>query len=208
MLCKNCEIKDRVKYSKYSNGEFCGRFCARAFSTKNKRIEINKKVSDKLKFNSVIPLSKRCKVPKKHFINTVKNSKSMLEASIKLNIHYTTLRKYAKIYNMFNTNMTRVGIKYNRIKGKIPLNDIIYENKHPNYSSNKLRKRLLSDKIKDKCCERCKLFKWLNDDIPLELHHKDGNRKNHFIDNLQLLCPNCHSKTDTYRGKNISKLKL
>lgn len=48
MKCKNCECKDAVRYSKYSNGEFCCKECARAYSTKNKRKEINKKVSNKL----------------------------------------------------------------------------------------------------------------------------------------------------------------
>ena len=48
MKCKNCEIKDAVKYSKYSNGKFCSRKCACAFSTKEKRKEINEKVSKTL----------------------------------------------------------------------------------------------------------------------------------------------------------------
>ena len=48
MLCKNCGKHEAIKYSPYSTGEFCSRECARAFSTKNKRVEINKKVSQKL----------------------------------------------------------------------------------------------------------------------------------------------------------------
>lgn len=48
MKCKNCEKNDAIKYSKYSTGEFCCRECARGFSTKNKRSEINEKVSKKL----------------------------------------------------------------------------------------------------------------------------------------------------------------
>ena len=48
MKCKNCEINDAVKYSKYSTGEFCSKECARAYSTKGKRKDINKKVSDKM----------------------------------------------------------------------------------------------------------------------------------------------------------------
>jgi 5-methylcytosine-specific restriction endonuclease McrA len=42
----------------------------------------------------------------------------------------------------------------------------------------------------------------LGNPIPLELEHKDGNCTNHNIENLELLCPNCHALTDTYRGKN------
>jgi len=39
-------------------------------------------------------------------------------------------------------------------------------------------------------------------DIPLEIHHIDGNPKNHKLGNLQILCPNCHDQTDNYCGKN------
>lgn len=41
MKCKNCEQKDAIKYSKYSSGEFCSKGCAKAFSTKNKREDVN-----------------------------------------------------------------------------------------------------------------------------------------------------------------------
>ena len=51
-------------------------------------------------------------------------------------------------------------------------------------------------------CNRCKLSEWLKLPIPLEVHHKDGNYKNNNDDNLELLCPTCHSITDNYRGKN------
>lgn len=44
MLCKNCGVEESVQYSKHSNGLFCSRKCARGFSTKEKRQEINEKV--------------------------------------------------------------------------------------------------------------------------------------------------------------------
>ena len=52
------------------------------------------------------------------------------------------------------------------------------------------------------CCSKCKLDKWLNEMIPLELEHRDGNRQNNSRENLELLCPNCHALTDTWRGRN------
>lgn len=54
-------------------------------------------------------------------------------------------------------------------------------------------------------CESCGLETWLNQKIPLEMHHKDGNHLNSELDNLELLCPNCHALTDNWRGKNNAK---
>ena len=51
-------------------------------------------------------------------------------------------------------------------------------------------------------CARCGNTEWLGNEIPIETHHKDGNYKNNEEQNLELLCPNCHSVTDNYRGKN------
>ena len=53
-------------------------------------------------------------------------------------------------------------------------------------------------------CVKCNLTKWLDSDIPLELHHINGDKFDNRIENLQLLCPNCHSFTDNYRAKNMS----
>lgn len=53
-------------------------------------------------------------------------------------------------------------------------------------------------------CEQCGEKKWLEQPIPLEVHHEDGDSMNNEMDNLKLLCPNCHALTDNYRGKNIN----
>lgn len=74
-------------------------------------------------------------------------------------------------------NKNRAGIKY---KLSQPRRD-----KVRHYKSLKLR--LL--KSRAKCCERCGYNKW---EI-LVIHHKDRNRENNKLDNLELLCPNCHS---------------
>lgn len=71
--------------------------------------------------------------------------------------------------------------------------------------SNKVRIKLLREGYKEHKCENCGLSEWLGQPIPLELHHKDGNRNHNEIENYQLLCPNCHAFTDSYRGKNSAK---
>ena len=84
----------------------------------------------------------------------------------------------------------------------IPFEEYIKGN---SVQTNKLRKKLLKEGLKEHICECCLNTMWNNVPIPLEVHHKDGNKNNNHIDNLQLLCPNCHALTDTYRGKNIRK---
>lgn len=71
--------------------------------------------------------------------------------------------------------------------------------------SNKVRNKLLREGYKNHQCECCGMTEWLGQPIPLELHHKDGNRNNNVLENYQLLCPNCHAFTDSYRGKNCAK---
>lgn len=51
-------------------------------------------------------------------------------------------------------------------------------------------------------CNRCGIDNWLGESLSLELEHKDGNNENNKRENLEGLCPNCHSLTPTWRGRN------
>lgn len=54
-------------------------------------------------------------------------------------------------------------------------------------------------------CEKCGRTEWEGQKIPLCIHHIDGNHINNQIENLQVLCPNCHAQTDNYCGRNKNK---
>lgn len=56
-------------------------------------------------------------------------------------------------------------------------------------------------------CEKCGNTDWQGRPIPLEAHHIDSDRLNNILENLQLLCPNCHAQTENYRNKNLSTEK-
>lgn len=68
------------------------------------------------------------------------------------------------------------------------------------YTNGSCRKILLKER--GYCCEQCKLSEWFGFILPIEMHHIDGNRLNNDKINLILLCPNCHSITDNFKGKN------
>ena len=113
-----------------------------------------------------------------------------------------TLENYLKKWNIeYKGNMGRKGIP--NYEGRRDIND--YLNNFQQITTHQLKLKLIDCGLKEHKCENCQLTEWLGDLIPIELHHIDGNRFNNNLDNLQILCPNCHSKTDNNSGKKNKK---
>lgn len=72
-------------------------------------------------------------------------------------------------------------------------------------NSYKLKIKLFRDGLKEKKCEICGISTWFGKDIPLEIHHINGNHFDNTFSNLQILCPNCHSIQEGNAGSNIGK---
>ena len=75
-------------------------------------------------------------------------------------------------------------------------------------NSHKLKNKLIRDGLKKDCCEKCGISEWFGVKIPLELHHKDNNHFNNKLDNLVILCPNCHSIQEGNSGANAGKYSI
>jgi 5-methylcytosine-specific restriction endonuclease McrA len=67
---------------------------------------------------------------------------------------------------------------------------------------NHLKKRLVSLGLMARRCHACGLMDWLGRPLALELHHINGDGQDNRLENLTLLCPNCHSQTDSWGGRN------
>ena len=120
--------------------------------------------------------------------------------------NYKIMHKAIKEYDLDIGHFTGQGwntdLHFKPAEAK-PIEDILVADS--NYQSYKLKRRLIQEGLKDNICERCKLSEWQGGPIPLELHHINGNNKDNRLENLTLLCPNCHALTESYRGKNKSR---
>jgi hypothetical protein len=87
-----------------------------------------------------------------------------------------------------------------------PLAEILVEGRF--LSTNWLKWRLIREGVKQPRCEACARIEWNGRPIALELDHINGRRDDNRLENLCVLCPNCHAQTETYRGRNIGLAAL
>ena len=137
-----------------------------------------------------------------YFIKVCNESFSMASAASKLNLHFNTFKRIAIKLHCYIPNQGCNGSKGYKSHTKIKIEDIL-NGKHPYYQTFKLKKRLLLEGYLTNKCSICQITEWNSLPFEMELDHIDGNRTNHLLDNLRLLCPNCHAQTSTYRAKNI-----
>lgn len=143
------------------------------------------------------------RVSEAEFIRICKESDSMVKAATNLEMHFNTFKKRALELGCYKPNQSGKGIK--KIMPRIAIDEIIIKGNQPQYQTYKLKLRLIEEGYKENKCEVCGIVEWNNKTLTMELDHIDGNRANHLIDNLRLICPNCHAQTETYRSKNRKK---
>ena len=137
-----------------------------------------------------------------YYIELIKNSNSLCEVCKKAGIvhttgNYKTLKKIILENDIDISHFKRNGGAY--VKPRAIEEYLV---KGSQITSYKLKNKLFLAGLKEKRCECCGNTEWMGKPINLELHHKNGDPRDNRIENLEILCPNCHSYTDTYSGKN------
>lgn len=121
--------------------------------------------------------------------------------------NYKIFHKYKQEYNLDTSHF----VGYNKEslakyidKTKTKSDEYLHENSFK-ITTNRLLKKLLEEGKKEHKCECCGNSEWNGKPIPIELHHINGVHNDNRIENLMVLCPNCHAQTDNYRGKSVKK---
>lgn len=142
-----------------------------------------------------------------YFKRLVSESWSRSEICSKLN-----LRKSSASFAILNRRIAREGLNTSHFRlGGETANNRRYSNEEifvlnvKTSHQEKVRRRLIKDKLLEYSCKNCGLNTWQNKTITLELDHINGNRNDNRLNNLRFLCPNCHSQTETFGGRNIGK---
>ncbi len=121
--------------------------------------------------------------------------------------NYAQLKKYISELGLKIGHFTgRAWNRGLRVIGvpRIPLEKILV--KGSSFQSFKLKQRLFTAKLKPMHCEECGWAKTSADGyLPLELDHINGDGRDNRLENLRILCPNCHSLKPTHRGRNSVK---
>lgn len=130
-------------------------------------------------------------------IKAVKHANSFVEAA-KLCGEYRS--KIKEVVEEFNLDISHFVVCRDRPSTELDIFKI-----HDKRVNPKVRRYLIENEIIEYKCSICDLEdSWQGDNITLELDHINGDCCDNRLENLRFLCPNCHSQTDTFRGRNIN----
>lgn len=136
---------------------------------------------------------------------------SMKQAATSIDMPYQSFINRAKRIGLYQPNQGGKNCSHPKRgdSNRIPLNDILNGTTQYKGSSSQLKRRLVNNGLLEDRCEKCGVGKeWCGMSLTLQLDHINGDRTNNRLDNLRVLCPNCHSQTETFGGRNVKQRDL
>jgi hypothetical protein len=159
-------------------------------------------------------------VPEEKFRQIVKDSTSLTDVGEKCGYTYHSLSSDA-LRSKFHQRIELLGIDTSHFikcsyfkKKRLKIDEIFVEN--GTTSTWYIKRRLLKDLQWPYKCRKCQnadyvecegVLLWKNEPLTLQLEHINGIHTDHRLENLEFLCPNCHSQTSTFTGKNSKKVR-
>lgn len=134
----------------------------------------------------------------------VSNSLSYIEVLNKLGY-----KRSGRLQSILRKRIEDEGISISHFRNwgqinRMSLDEILVEDS--TYNNQLLKERLVKEGILEyKCVECGNLGEWNGNPLVLQLDHINGNPKDNRLENLRFLCPNCHSQTETFSGKNMGR---
>ena len=153
-------------------------------------------------------------IPSKDFQELLDGSNSIAEVLIKIGLPAYNGNHKTVNHRIIEEGFDLTKLSENRKKkqkisfrDKIPLNEVLKVNS--TYSTKNLKNRILTENLIDYTCSECGLGDvWNNKPISLQLDHINGINNDNRLENLRILCPNCHTQTPTFSGKHRKKIKF
>lgn len=148
-------------------------------------------------------ISKIDMIPEEEFRQIIASSNSLSECLKKIGlVGGSSFEKLNKRIKELNCSTEHFGaISPNAI---YTLDEILVENS--TYTNiNRLKDRLIREKKLEYKCKECGISGWNGKPLSLQLDHINGKHNDHRLENLRFLCPNCHSQTETFAGRNIGR---
>lgn len=147
---------------------------------------------------------KRLELSHELILEAVSSTPTMAEAARKLGVSNSSFARYAKEHGLYRPNPGQKGVKRGPSRRRMTLEQIFTTK--TKVKSVDVKRRLIEASLKEEECEDCGLKPfWNGKKLVLQLDHRDGDPTNNALENLAIVCPNCHSQTPTYcrgHGKN------
>lgn len=130
----------------------------------------------------------------------VESTNSMIGAALRLSISYNAFRRQAIHYGLWEPNPAgKSSMKGKRFKKKSD----VFGNPTVVHSHTLHKWYRLESRYE---CKQCGVSEWVGKQLSLEIDHINGKKLDNRLENLRYLCPNCHSQTDTWKGRNMNNL--